>query len=167
MIREVLRSVLEEGHRRRMEALSALANDPERERLQALAGQAREARLITVEKVGCRLAEHVFETPAPRDLVEIIRLLESPGGVSKAIARAEEMRAKVFPHGGSALRPVVRDELRPLLLLAMLREFRGEVREAATVYAQLQAVDPQWPYLVNFYAAFVRWESAEPSSAAK
>jgi hypothetical protein len=146
-IRAHLFQTAEETHRRELAEAEAVKDWQERQRLREAAAQAHKVRLSRIEELAAAFAEIEGRGAATSVFQEMSRILAEQG-VDEAIAYVGAQRANILQTvrgRAAAAREQNRADLQPLLQTAALYKTKGQAAEARRLYAEVLALEPDWP----------------------
>src|SRR5271165_1330606 len=169
--REKIRAqLLESTERTHQAALAEAAKAKgweERERLRKAAEQAHAARLSRIDELADSFAEIEGTDRSTQVFDEMTRILAEEG-VDQALAYVATQRASILEKvraRANVAREKNRADLLPLLKSAQIQADRNQPDEATRLFAEILAVEPDWPEARNAFAGFLiqRGEVTEPA----
>jgi tetratricopeptide (TPR) repeat protein len=159
--REKIRAqLLESAERVHQAALAEAAKArgwEERQRLSKAAEQANAGRLSRIDELADSFAE-IEGTNRSTDIFDEMTRILAEEGVDQAIAYASSQRPGIMEKvkaRAAAAREKNRAELLPLLKSAQLQADRNHPGEADSLFADILALEPDWPDARNAFAWFL------------
>ena len=159
--REKIRAqLLESAERTHQAALAEAAKAKgweERERLRKAAEQANAARLSRIDELADSFAEIEGTGRSTQVFDEMTRILAEEG-VDQALAYVATQRPSILEKvkaRAAAAREKNRADLLPLLKSAQLQADRNQPDEADRLFADILALEPDWPDARNAFAWFL------------
>ncbi len=152
-----LQTAAEKTHQAALAEADKAKGWEERERLRQAAERAHAARLFSIDELAASFAEIQGTARSTQVFDEMTRVL-SEEGVDQALAYAATQRPGILEKvkaRAAAAREKNRAELLPLLTSAQLYADRNQSAEATPLFADILALEPDWPDALHAHFWFL------------
>ncbi len=156
-IRAHLLQTSQETHMRELAGVDQEKDWKRRQALRDAADSAQAQRLSRIEELAASFAEIEGGGTATSVFQELTRILAEQG-VDEAIDYIETQRSSILKTvrtRAEAIRERNRADLQPLLQTAVLHQAKGQAAEARALYADILAIEPDWPEALHTYFSFL------------
>jgi len=146
-IRDHLQQAVDATYERQRAAADEAQDWQQRERLRQVAAAQRDAQRARIDDLAASFAEIERQGQASEIFQELTRILDAQG-IDAGLAYVETKRSGIYERvrqRRTAEQARNRDELLPLLTSAKLYAAKGDANQARQTYAEVLALEPDWP----------------------